>query len=455
MRAAGDQGAVTLHVSCDNGLEQDINIAANAPAGDTATTIEDLPVGTVCTVTEPTNGSSAGVSVTTDIVGSPATITAAEVGVDVTNTYETVLSSLVVTKTIAGGAAGDQGAVTLHVSCDNDLEQDINIPANAPAGDTATTIEDLPVGTVCTVTEPTNGSSAGVSVTTDIVGSPATITAAEVGVDVTNTYETVLSSLVVTKTIAGGAAGDQGAVTLHVSCDNDLEQDINIPANAPAGDTATTIEDLPVGTVCTVTEPTNGSSAGVSVTTDIVGSPATITAAEVGVDVTNTYETVLSSLVVTKTIAGGAAGDQGAVTLHVSCDNDLEQDINIPANAPAGDTATTIEDLPVGTVCTVTEPTNGSSAGVSVTTDIVGSPATITAAEVGVDVTNTYEQPTTPDTPGSSDAGEETSTSSGSGGDLASTGASAGLGLMAALGVALLVGAGAFLSASHRRHKAK
>ena len=101
------------------------------------------------------------------------------------------------------------------------------------------------------------------------------------------------SSLVVTKTIAGGAAGDQGAVTLHVSCDNGLERDIDIDANEPAGDTATTIDGLPVGAECTVTEPTNGSSASVSVTTTYDGNPATIVADEIaGVTVTNTYETV-------------------------------------------------------------------------------------------------------------------------------------------------------------------
>ena len=229
-------------------------------------------------------------------------------------------SSLRVTKTIAGSAAGDQGAVSLHVACDNGLSRDIDIPANAPAGDTATTIDDLPVGTKCTVTEPTDGSSASVTVTTAIDGSPATITADQVAdVTVTNTYETALSSLRVTKTIAGSAAGDQGAVSLHVACDNGLSRDIDIPANAPAGDTATTIDDLPVGTKCTVTEPTDGSSASVTVTTAIDGSPATITADQVAdVTVTNTYQTALSSLRVTKTIAGSAAGDQGAVSLHVA-----------------------------------------------------------------------------------------------------------------------------------------
>ena len=69
-----------------------------------------LPVGTVCTVTEPGDGSSAGVSVATGYEGNPATITAGEIaGVDVTNTYETVLSSLVVTKTIAGWCGGGSG----------------------------------------------------------------------------------------------------------------------------------------------------------------------------------------------------------------------------------------------------------------------------------------------------------------------------------------------------------
>src|SRR4029079_4600675 len=94
-----------------------------------------------------------------------------------------------------------------------------------------------------------------------------------------------------------------------------LAGNTDIPANPPAGDTATTIEDLPVGTECTVTEPTDGSSASVTVTTTIDGSPATVSADQVAdVSVTNTYETAVSSLRVTKTIAGSAAGDQGAVS---------------------------------------------------------------------------------------------------------------------------------------------
>ena len=129
----------------------------------------------------------------------------------------------------------------------------------------------------------------------------------------------------------------------------------------------------------------------------------------------------------------------------MSCDNGLEQDITVAANTPAGDTSTTIDDLPVGTICTVTEPTDGSSTTVAVTTTVDGSPATITADQVtDVTVTNTYEEErSTPDSPSPSEPAEE----------LASTGASAGLGTIAVLGIALLVGAGALLSSSRRRRR--
>ncbi len=42
------------------------------------------------------------------------------------------------------------------------------------------------------------------------------------------------------------------------------------------------------------------------------------------------------SLRVTKTIAGSAAGDQGAVSLHVACDNGLSRDIDIAGECSGG-----------------------------------------------------------------------------------------------------------------------
>ncbi len=132
-----------------------------------------------------------------------------------------------------------------------------------------------------------------------------------------------------------------------------------LPDDAVAGGTVTLtargVASVPSGNVYLY----DGNTAGVN------DAQRLILAEDAEVSTTTTATGVffqVSSLRVTKTIAGSAAGSQGAVTLHVSCDNGLEQDIEIPANAPAGDTSTTIEGLPVGTVCTVTEPENGSSA---------------------------------------------------------------------------------------------
>ena len=56
------------------------------------------------------------------------------------------------------------------------------------------------------------------------------------------------------------------------------------------------------------------------------------------VDVTNTYDFAPGSLIVTKTIAGPAAGQQEEITIHTECDGKaLTPDFVIDAGTPAGD----------------------------------------------------------------------------------------------------------------------
>jgi hypothetical protein len=93
---------------------------------------------------------------------------------------------------------------------------------------------------------------------------------------------------------------------------------------------------------------------------------------------------------VTKTITGSAAGQRGEVVLHVSCDNGLEQDIIIPAGA-TGDTSTTIDDLPAGTVCTVTETSDGSTTTVTVAITGLGSVVVPAGGVATIDVTDGYQ----------------------------------------------------------------
>ena len=122
--------------------------------------------------------------------------------------------------------------------------------------------------------------------------------------------------------ITGPAAGSQGPVTIHVACNGTaLTPDFDIAAGKPAGTYSQTWTGIPAGSTCTVTEPVNGGTSTVSVTT--VGSPQDVTVgAAQGAEATisNTYDFTVGSLKVTKTITGPASYHQGQVTIKVSCD---------------------------------------------------------------------------------------------------------------------------------------
>ena len=121
-------------------------------------------------------------------------------------------------------------------------------------------------------------------------------------------------SLVVTKTIAaGGAAGLQGQIVMHVDCSDGVSRpDFVIDAGAPAGSTSNTYPDIPAGTVCTVTETSDGSTSTVAAGVAITDSPATIPGdGTATVGVSDTYTDISGQLVVNKTIAGDGAGHQG------------------------------------------------------------------------------------------------------------------------------------------------
>jgi len=295
--AAGQQGEIVIQVVCNEVPLADFVIPAGA-TGSPSTTYTGIETPATCTITETSDGGSSVITVVT-VNGSqnvvlptdtdPADVTSAD---PIGNTYDRAPGSLVVTKTIAGSAAGQQGDVVINVSCTNGLNQDITVPAGA-TGASATTVDGLPAGTVCTVTETANGATATTSVTT--VGSPnqVEIPAGDAAaVPITNTYEPTPGSLVVTKTIAGSAAGQQGEVVINVSCTNGLNQDIVIPAGRTA-DTTQTFDGLPAGTQCTLTETADGVTVGTSVSTVINADPITIPAGtRVGVALTNTYSLV-------------------------------------------------------------------------------------------------------------------------------------------------------------------
>ena len=66
------------------------------------------------------------------------------------------------------------------------------------------------------------------------------------------------------------------------------------------------------------------------------------------------------SLLVTKTIAGPLAGQQGPITIHVVCNGTaLSPDFVIGAGSAAGSVSHSFDGIPAGSVCTVTETADG------------------------------------------------------------------------------------------------
>ena len=113
--------------------------------------------------------------------------------------------------------------------------------------------------------------------------------------------------------------------------------------------------------MCTVTETSDGSTTATKVVVTGDGQQVTIPSGETKtVDVTNTYHFAPGSLIVTKTIAGPAAGQQEEITIHTECDGKaLTPDLVIDARAPAGDRSQRYDDIPAPTTCTVTETADG------------------------------------------------------------------------------------------------
>jgi TQXA domain-containing protein len=99
----------------------------------------------------------------------------------------------------------------------------------------------------------------------------------------------------------------------------------------------------------------------------------------------------------TKTIAGPGAGRQGVVTLSVACDPapapGIATTLTLPAGSPPGDHVLTLAGLRAGSVCNVTETTDGANGAVDLTSTAI-TPASVTVAEnqvAQVRATNSYD----------------------------------------------------------------
>ena len=314
---------------------------------------------------------------------------------------------LVVQKTIAGPGAGSQGQVVIHVDCDDGVSRrDFIIPAGTPAGTTSRTYRHIAAGTTCTVTETSNGSVVGTDVVVTGDGQEVTIPAGgQKTVDVTDTYTPIPtpspSSLLVTKTIAGPAAGEQGPISIQVVCNGTAFPDFTIAGGTAAGSYSQSFGPVPAGSSCTVTEITDGGTTTVTAIVSGNGQTVTIPAGEVvPVNVMDVFENgpspapdvATGTLKLIKTIGGPAAGQQGRIAILVACgDAAHTYAVHIPADTGAGSELRWFPDIPAGSRCTITETVNGHTSTVEATTAGRRKTVTIQANRTStVHVTDTF-----------------------------------------------------------------
>jgi len=354
---------------------------------DEVVTIDDLPYGSECVITEDGAGETSSV-ITDGTVGRPDDPVTGRV--TIVNTYD--LAGLEVEKAVesdavdADGTPIEYGPFTVLVEC-TFLGDEVFAEGYGPDTPMEAVLEDgetfsltgLPAGAECTVTETDTSGAASVTMTVTageddaevIEGETGDITLAPDGegdgnlVLVTNAYD--VGDLVIDKQVTGPGADivGGGPFTFTVLCT--LEQsggevvtwDGEVQLTYPDG-TPLTIEDIAAGSECVVTETDTAGADVVDVQPangDLNSATVTVGAdAEVVVTATNEYDT--GDIAIRKAVTGpGAAFAPDAFTVTIVCTVDGETvfEDTVVLDESNDYSVAYVDLIPFGAECVVTE----------------------------------------------------------------------------------------------------
>ena len=350
--------------SVDKAVKADVATEVSVPVGDTPVDGSEFPVGTKCTVAQESEHAVAGYNSVPAGLTQPVTIIEGKVAnniATVTNTYTKQVGSFSVTKVVTADPTiidlNPDHEYSFNYVCTKDGAEVAKGELKVN-GDNTVKSPDIPVGASCTVTEDEASARGAVdNAVLDVkVSGPAVITEnTTTPVTVTNKYTRATSSFTVKKKVEG--LPDPGAKEFSFLYKCVYGEDIKADEIKIKGNGETTVEDVPAGSECTVTENVDAAKQdGYTLVVDNVERKFDQGTQPTTMLFTNVYTKDTGSLSVTKSLKdpdGVAAGKK--FNFAYACEHkDPAQRKEGTFQLGAGE-STTIDDIAAGSTCTITE----------------------------------------------------------------------------------------------------
>ena len=360
--------------SVDGAVKANTDTELTANTDGTPVDGASFPVGTECKVTREADEAVVDHTVKADGLNTAVTLKEGKVAdniATVTNTYIQKIGTFQMKKLI--NAPADDAAfvapktVKFTYTCNADsvdktVKAGVATEVSVPVGDTPVDGSEFPVGTKCTVAQESEHAVAGYNSVPAGLTQPITITEGKVAnniATVTNTYTKQVGSFSVTKVVTADPTiidlNPDHEYSFNYVCTKDGAEVAKGELKVN-GDNTVKSPDIPVGASCTVTEDEASARGAVdNAVLDVkVSGPAVITEnTTTPVTVTNKYTRATSSFTVKKKVEG--LPDPGAKEFSFLYKCVYGEDIKADEIKVKGNGETTVEDVPAGSECTVTE----------------------------------------------------------------------------------------------------
>jgi len=360
--------------SVDGAVKANTDTELTANTDGTPVDGASFPVGTECKVTREADKAVVDHTVKADGLNTAVTLKEGKVAdniATVTNTYIQKIGTFQMKKLI--NAPADDAAfvapktVKFTYTCDADsvdktVKAGVATEVSVPVGDTPVDGSEFPVGTKCAVAQESEHAVAGYNSVPAGLTQPVTITEGTVAnniATVTNTYTKQVGSFSVTKVVTADPTiidlNPDHEYSFNYVCTKDGAEVAKGELKVN-GDNTVKSPDIPVGASCTVTEDEASARGAVdNAVLDVkVSGPAVITEnTTTPVTVTNKYTRATGSFTVKKKVEG--LPDPGAKEFSFLYKCVYGEDIKADEIKVKGNGETTVEDVPAGSECTVTE----------------------------------------------------------------------------------------------------